>query len=57
MAEMDYNIHDYVLVSVLSIENKNLSDFITLERAFYVYRGRESSSSEQPRMDKFKHSL
>ncbi len=46
MAEMEYNIHDYVLVSVLSIENKNLSDFITLEQAFYIYRGRELSSSE-----------
>ena len=45
LAEMEYNIHKYVLISVLSPENKNCV-FVTLEWALYIYMESRSSSME-----------
>lgn len=39
IAEKLYDMHNYVFISVQLPENKNSSVFVTLERAFYVYRG------------------
>lgn len=38
LAEMKYNIQNYVVISVKSPENKNCLVFITLEWAFCIYK-------------------
>lgn len=44
--EMEYKIHNYILMSVLLTETTNPCVFLTLEQAFNIYRGGGSSSTD-----------
>ena len=45
LAEMEYSINKYFLISVQSPENKNCV-FVTSEGALYIYIGSRSSPTE-----------
>ena len=45
LAEIEYNVYKYVLISVLSHDNKN-PFFVNLEWALYIYIGSWFDSTE-----------